>query len=105
VKEIREHVEKQSAEKHHEHIDKWLSPADPSTNYSRTLKERHPGSGEWLLQDTRYSRWKGQPSSFLWLYGIPGCGKTVLSSTVIENLKADAGGDRVLYFYFSFTDV
>ena len=47
------------------------------------------------------------PGSLLWLHGIPGCGKTVLSSTIIENVlgrthtKPDSA---VLYFYFDFND-
>lgn len=104
VEETRGQVKKQSAEKHREVIDQWLSAADPSTNYYGALKQRHPSTGQWLLEDPRYTRWT-KPPSFLWLHGIPGCGKTVLSTTVIENLKADAGRHRVLYFYFSFTDV
>jgi Cdc6-like AAA superfamily ATPase len=40
----------------------------------------------------------------LWLYGIPGCGKTVLSSTIIEQLKQDATCQPLLYFYFDFND-
>lgn len=44
--------------------------------------------------------------SFLWLFGIPGCGKTVLSTSIIEHLsKLDDGQERiVIYFYFDFND-
>lgn len=90
---------------HHDKILRWLSPPDPSTNYNEALTQRHPGTGQWLLEDPRYSRWTKEPASFLWLHGIPGCGKTVLSTTVIENLKNDARGKVVLYFYFAFSDV
>ncbi|KAI0143529.1 hypothetical protein GGR57DRAFT_495207 [Xylariaceae sp. FL1272] len=41
--------------------------------------------------------------SFLWLYGIPGCGK-VLSSTIIEELCQTVGSQNTLYFYFDFND-
>ncbi|KAG9230959.1 hypothetical protein BJ875DRAFT_339163, partial [Amylocarpus encephaloides] len=39
--------------------------------------------------------------------GIPGCGKTILSSTVTEdilNTYANDPGIVVAYFYFDFTD-
>jgi hypothetical protein len=92
-----------SAEFHHR-IMRWLSAPDPSTNFNKALSQRHPGTGEWLLEDPRYSRWIEDSASFLWLYGIPGCGKTVLSTTVIDKLNNDPRAKVVLYFYFAFTD-
>ncbi len=102
---VNQTVQGLSRGRYEDQIEKWLSPADPSTNYNEALKKRHIGTGQWLLQDARYSRWKEAPSrSFLWLNGIPGCGKTILSSTVIENLENDAATNTILYFYFTFTD-
>ena len=86
-------------------IMRWLSPPDPSTNYGKALAQRHSGTGRWLLESPTYSRWTEEPASFLWLHGIPGCGKTVLSTTVIEDRKDDTRGKVVLYFYFDFSDV
>ncbi|KAI0435423.1 hypothetical protein F5Y09DRAFT_327738 [Xylaria sp. FL1042] len=86
---------------HFDHIiSKWLSPPNPSTNYNNALKSRHPGSGKWFLNHAAYSRWKSHAGSFLWLHGIPGCGKTVLSSTIVEGLTSRDS----LYFYFDFND-
>jgi Cdc6-like AAA superfamily ATPase len=45
-----------------------------------------------------------QRNSFLWLYGILGCGKTILSSTIIEHLKSFPT-QPLIYFYFDFTDL
>lgn len=47
-------------------------------------------------------------ASILWLYGIPGCGKTILSSTIIQDLFqhcVDDPGKVVAYFYFDFNDL
>jgi hypothetical protein len=55
-----------------------------------------------------YADWKTNPNSFLWLHGIPGCGKTILSSTVIEDVHCHCSHDHslaVLYFYFDFNDI
>lgn len=42
---------------------------------------------------------------FLWLHGIPGCGKTILSSTIIRELKdRKTDSQTVLYYYFTFTN-
>jgi Cdc6-like AAA superfamily ATPase len=85
-------------------MHKWLSPPDPSTNYNKALQQRQEGTGRWLLQMSLFRKWQTQKHSFLWLHGIPGCGKTILSSTIIEHL-VDTHPDQVLlYFYFDFTD-
>ncbi|KAF3206421.1 hypothetical protein TWF679_008727 [Orbilia oligospora] len=85
-------------------IGRWLSAPDPSTNYYKALGRRHEGSGSWFLESKQFVEWKTQRSSFLWLHGIPGCGKTILSSTIIENLESDLTCQPLLYFYFDFTD-
>ncbi|KAF3934704.1 hypothetical protein ABW20_dc0105650 [Dactylellina cionopaga] len=82
-------------------INRWLSPPDPSINYNEALRRRHKGSGGWFLRCDAFNEWKKRQNSFLWLHGIPGCGKTILSSTIIENLSSH---QPLLYFYFDFTD-
>lgn len=38
------------------------------------------GTGQWLLHDALFVRWKNDSaSSILWLYGIPGSGKSKLA--------------------------
>ncbi|KAL5344963.1 hypothetical protein ACLOAV_009916 [Pseudogymnoascus australis] len=89
-------------------IRRWLSPPDPSINYRKAIKLRQSDTGLWLLESEVYSKWKRNASSFIWLYGIPGCGKTILSSTVTQDILlhcANDPGKVVAYFYFDFTDV
>lgn len=87
-------------------VKDWLSPPEPSINFNKALKQRHGSTGQWFLESELYQSWKSTPNAFLWLYARPGCGKTVLSSTVIEDLRtSDAGSKTVLYFYFTFNDV
>jgi hypothetical protein len=83
----------------------WLSAPDPSTNYMNALKKRHEGTGAWFTGGRAFDDWKKQPNSFLWLHGLAGCGKTILSSTIIEHLSNVATPDQtLLYFYFDFND-
>lgn len=86
-------------------LHRWLSPPDPSLNYNAALQKRHAGTGSWLLQSEVFETWNSQSSSLLWLYGIPGCGKTILSSTVIEHLGNFLQNKPLLYFYFDFNDI
>jgi Cdc6-like AAA superfamily ATPase len=68
------------------------------------LQQRQEGTGLWLLQSSPFTKWHNQQNSFLWLHGIPGCGKTILSSTIIEHLVDTHPDQLLLYFYFDFTD-
>lgn len=90
---------------HFEDIIKWLSAPDPSINFNKARELHQSGTGQWLLDSPKYRSWKVDTGSFLWLYGRPGCGKTILSSTIIANLKEDMTSQTLLYFYFNFTDV
>ena len=76
-------------------------------NYQKALKQRQADTGVWFLESEQYAKWKTDAASFLWLYGIPGCGKTILSSTILQNVFqycADDPGKIVAYFYFDFND-
>jgi len=65
-----------------------------------------PDAGKWLLSNPIYSAWKGGETGsghLFWLTGIPGAGKTVLSSIVINDLSDIQEQDNsvaVLFFYF-----
>jgi hypothetical protein len=95
---------------HEERLGKicsWLSAPDPSTNYHKAHKQRQADTGLWLLESIKFTEWKEGAASRLWLYGIPGCGKTILSSTIIENLLQHCHDDIIMvtaYFYFDFND-
>ncbi|ETS87131.1 hypothetical protein PFICI_00959 [Pestalotiopsis fici W106-1] len=90
-------------DKHSDDIIQWLAPPDVSSNFNRALQARHPGSGQRLLASNAYTRWENGDNSFLWLRGSSGCGKTILASTIIEDLQ-QSQSHTVLYFYFDFTD-
>jgi len=86
-------------------MESWLSPPDPSENYNKALKQRHKHSGLWFLQSETFTKWNKRRNSFLWLYGIPGCGKTILSSAIIKTLDCMLlPSQPLLYFYFDFND-
>jgi hypothetical protein len=88
-------------------IGSWLSAPDPSTNYHKAHKQRQAETGLWLLESAEFKNWKESAASRLWLYGIPGCGKTILSSTIIKHLLQYCDEDTSMvtaYFYFDFND-
>jgi hypothetical protein len=89
-------------------VRKWLSAPDPSMNYQKALKQCQDDTGLWFLECDQYAKWKTDAVLFLWLHGIPGCGKTTLSSTILEDVLQHCNNDSgkvVAYFYFDFNDV
>jgi len=101
--ELQKGLEEQR-ETQQDRISRWLSAPDPSTNHTRATRQRHDGTGLWFIHGDAFKAWKRQTDSFLWLHGIPGCGKTVLTSTIIEHLKQDIPSDVLLGFYFDSRD-
>ena len=90
-----------------EKIKVWLSPPDPWTNHAAARRWHEPHTGTWLLQSDRYQRWRGGDIHHLWLYGKAGCGKTVLYSTVLEDIRVHCvsrNNATYAFFYFTFSD-
>jgi len=90
------------ASQEYKKLRNWIKPLDTSTYQADAQSRRSRGSGEWLLENSRYQRWQNGLQNFLWLFGLPGCGKAILSSTVIEALVRS--GRTCLYFYITFQD-
>ncbi|KAK4178755.1 FAD dependent oxidoreductase-domain-containing protein [Triangularia setosa] len=90
----------------------WLKAPDVSVNYREACKKRHPETGHWFVKEgVEFIQWLNQPNSFLWLNGFAGCGKSVLSSTVVEwterHRKRISSGyvtSGLAFFYFTFND-
>lgn len=83
-------------------IERWLSPPDPSTNINYAKKLRHDGTRTWFLESIAFQEWCLGSRRHLWLQGLPGYGKTVLSATLLDHLEA--GDSIVLSFFFDFND-
>ncbi|KAK8243431.1 hypothetical protein HDK90DRAFT_409640 [Phyllosticta capitalensis] len=83
----------------------FFGNVDPSSNHNTSLQLRHPGTGQWLIDHELFRRWQKTPASKLWLSGIPGAGKTVLASLIIEeSLKGSSNREAVAYFYCDYKD-
>lgn len=64
-------------------------------------------TGQWLLGSGLYKSWQIEPNSWVWYYGIPGCGKTVLNATAAQDLReqyADRYEYATIQFYFDFNN-
>ena len=59
----------------------WLSPSQHDRKHIDVLSKRIPGTGIWLLQTQQFRDWRYEANSksYIWCYGGPGTGKTVLT--------------------------
>ncbi|KAL8364548.1 hypothetical protein RB595_003704 [Gaeumannomyces hyphopodioides] len=98
-------LESVKSDSHSDKIKRWLSPPDPSTNSKHARNERHEGTGTWFLRSPAFQEWRSGSRRHLWLKGLVGCGKTVLSATVFDHLEEGSDDDDlVLSFFFDFSD-
>lgn len=84
-------------------ILKWLVTTDPSPNHNAACLLHDARTGNWLSKSPEYQAWHTSKTRFLWLYGIPGAGKTVLLSYIIENMNAQCkslGSNDVACVYY-----
>ncbi|MCJ1295671.1 hypothetical protein MMC34_007235 [Xylographa carneopallida] len=86
----------------------WLSPYEFSTKQSDVLSRRQEGTGNWLLDMPAFKSWtQNNATQTIWCPGIPGAGKTVLASIVIEHLENEFQDDRdvqICYIYCSYKE-
>ncbi|KAH8707871.1 hypothetical protein HC256_010033 [Beauveria bassiana] len=62
------------------------TPIDYGSQYSDLLKVRQPGTGQWFLDSTQYQTWRTTQKQNLFSLSIPGSGKTIFISIVIDDL-------------------
>ncbi|KAL8993537.1 MAG: hypothetical protein Q9169_006273 [Polycauliona sp. 2 TL-2023] len=90
---------------HRKNVLAWLDAPNPTSKYTNAVKTRHIGTGTWYTNSNAFDRWANDSKSISWLWGIPGCGKTVLSATIIEKFTDLCSHDQnraLAYLYFAF---
>ena len=91
-------------QKRQEVLDSFGS-IDPCMNLEMGRKLRHTDTGLWLIASPEFQLWLDTKNASLWLYGIPGAGKTVLASLVIDEVLAKSSPSvAVAYFYCDYKD-
>ncbi|KAG0636032.1 hypothetical protein HOY80DRAFT_979434 [Tuber brumale] len=98
-------VLKRKGEKFHKTLN-WLSPAERWRNYDAACMLRHPGTGGWLTERDDFKEWLQKDNSMLWVHGIPGCGKTILSAVIIDKIQDEIKqtDTELIYYYFDFKE-
>ncbi|EPS40170.1 hypothetical protein H072_6021 [Dactylellina haptotyla CBS 200.50] len=64
----------------------WLTPVDYSLQHSDYTNKRFQETGQWFLDSTQFQMWMETGKETLFCPGIPGAGKTIITSIVINEL-------------------
>ncbi|KAF6793718.1 ankyrin repeat protein [Colletotrichum sojae] len=88
------------SEKRRETVETFLK-VNPQANFHTSRRLRQPMTGLWLTESNlTFQKWRDIPHSAIWLSGIPGAGKTLLSGAVIEEiLQLSNDSTAVAFFY------
>lgn len=80
----------------------WLTPVDYGLQQDVYFKKRQSGTGQWLLDTPEFQHWMSNTKRTLVCRGIPGAGKTILTSIVIHHLDTTFKNDSkvgIAYIY------
>lgn len=68
-----------------------------------SISQRISGTCEWFFDDSRFLKWRDdKDSSLLWVSAGPGCGKSVLARSLIDEMRVctTAMTSKICYFFF-----
>jgi ankyrin repeat protein len=96
--------DRERREKHQAILD-WLTPIDYAPQQNDSISRRQEGTGQWLLNSSEFQKWLNTSKQTLFCPGIPGAGKTMITSIVINDLYIKFQNDAsvgIAYIYFNF---
>ena len=88
----------------------WLSSL-PMTQIHQTVSERaEKGSGQWVLDSQPFKQWHNGEITRLWGWGIPGAGKTVMASIIVNHLRRERSDSMnrhmgIAFLYLKYNEI
>lgn len=74
----------------------------PWTLHGAAKRLYENGTGDWVFKTLEWDRWTKFQERAIWLHGIPGAGKTILASHVIEKIRGICDNSKkqmCIYYY------
>ncbi|OKL62527.1 hypothetical protein UA08_02417 [Talaromyces atroroseus] len=82
----------------------WITPFEYSRQQNETISKRQPGTCQWFLDSLEFQKWIKSDGQTLFCPGIPGAGKTVLVSVVVDSLIALFRSDETIGIAYVYCD-
>ncbi|KAI0427758.1 hypothetical protein F5Y09DRAFT_315195 [Xylaria sp. FL1042] len=105
IYEVLDEEKKQQRNNHQDEQERKLLAdlAADHEGYKNFNPRKVKNTCQWFLEDASFLSWRdNEESSFLWVSAGPGCGKSVLSRSLIDEwqLSTSAATSVVCYFFF-----
>ena len=91
---VRSKVDNEESTRLRRTILDWLVPGSFAAQYTDFISRKQEGTGEWFLDSPQFKKWLEGNGSSLFCPGIPGAGKTMVASLVIEHLLNKVQGQE-----------
>ncbi|KAI4089483.1 MAG: hypothetical protein LQ339_008544 [Xanthoria mediterranea] len=112
LEDLKQKLEQERVQREKENlysVRRWLSRAEPETDYAEAKGKRLMDLGDWLIEKQTFKDWRSSTlSSLLWLHGFAGTGKTGLVCRVLHEIRTSLGNadptqgpGRLAFFYCS----
>ncbi|CAG8982672.1 hypothetical protein HYALB_00014050 [Hymenoscyphus albidus] len=88
VEQLHKRQDKRDRSKEDRTILDWLTPIDFTAQQHDYISRRQSGTGQWLLDSDEFQSWIQTDKQTLFCPGIPGAGKTILASILVEELTS-----------------
>ncbi|KAF7947217.1 uncharacterized protein EAE97_004466 [Botrytis byssoidea] len=103
-----EAIEKEDTKRQRLALLDWLASTDPIPDHEFAVFMRadYPSSGNWILQENKIKAWLDPQQltvPLLWINGIPGAGKTILTSVIIGECMKNSSSSTI-FFYCKYDD-
>ncbi|RKK65316.1 hypothetical protein BFJ69_g16387 [Fusarium oxysporum] len=103
IRRVLERIKEEVRAEARRQVRAWLSSCPPDERYHDSLQKKLPGTCNWILDCTVFSRWLAGGSTnrkLLWVNGHAGFGKTILSAHLVDHLSSTLNAP-VAHFFFS----
>ncbi|KAL1850978.1 hypothetical protein Daus18300_012712 [Diaporthe australafricana] len=103
-----ERISARTAEEKYEHVLRWLNAPftgeiqeDLATMRNDFFEATNIQTGQWIITNEKVKNWLDldvPKTSIIWVHGIPGAGKSVLASVVIDKIQTRAAVNHAFFY-------
>ncbi|KAH9235171.1 hypothetical protein K456DRAFT_1737791 [Colletotrichum gloeosporioides 23] len=105
TKQVVTSIQDEQTSRQEREILNWLTATDYAPQQRDNLSRRYTRTNQWLLDSDEYKSWVSVRSQTLLCPGMPGAGKTILASVVVDDLfhrYQDDSDVGIAYVYCNF---